>query len=763
MLHGAARAFARVIVSLVLLVTVMAAQASAQFPPTPPPGPSTTTVTSSSGGSSNAGDLVTFTATVTSFDIALTPTGTVTFSAGSLTIGTGNLVNGVASVTTGTLPFGTLTITATYSGDTRHLTSDGTVIEAIAIPPATVTVTADQNQAAPGTTITFTATLTGVGPQPTGTVDFMNGQQLLGTANVVAGVATFSTASLPAGPTTITAAYSGDQTYAVSSGTILQTVTQLQTAPTILLVSDVNPAAFGATVTFTATVTGSGATPTGTVTFLDGQRQPLATVTLVAGVATFSTSALPAGPNSIDASYSGDLNYTGGSSRLAQAIGAPAPPVPPPAPPATTATIRFKTDVPLSPYTQAMWFDLPGLGLSTSGGDQTVAPGKVQIIATMVEKSIYATGVTCTGGRPSYSIAADGKTATVDLDLAAGDDVTCTFAAALTPTPAVVAPITISIVKTVSSMSLLASTQTSSLISSISVSRLTGGFTSATGMGQLMSMFPMAENGGQFALQGSLGALDRQMAPDAEQRRFDVWFQARWQGVKAGSTEGSVTAGVVGADYLVTPRTLVGAFGAIDQSRFGFRSTNGRLNGTGWLAGAYVATKLSDRLFFDAAIGGGAGRNSISPVGTFTDAYSTSRLLASASLTGSWKHGGWTFVPTARLSYVRETSTAYVDSVGNTIRSDTASLFQASAGPGFTYTHLTESGLVMEPGLAFDVLARIQTSTGTAAATTFYGRIEPSLAMRTEAGMRFDLRGNVELGRNYTSWGGTAKVTYAFD
>jgi hypothetical protein len=88
---------------------------------------------------------------------------------------------------------------------------------------------------------------------------------------------------------------------------------------TTALVASLNPSGLGQSVTFTATVTGpSGDTnvPTGSVTFFDG------TLTLGfgtlngSGVASFSTSELPSGSNSITALYSGDANFYGSTSNL---------------------------------------------------------------------------------------------------------------------------------------------------------------------------------------------------------------------------------------------------------------------------------------------------------------------------------------------------------------------------------------------------------------------------------------------------------------
>jgi Bacterial Ig-like domain (group 3)/FG-GAP-like repeat len=73
----------------------------------------------------------------------------------------------------------------------------------------------------------------------------------------------------------------------------------------------------GASVTFTATVSGpAGDTtvPTGTVTFMEGTAT-LGTGTLSAtGVATYATTALPTGADSITAVYGGDGNFSGSTS-----------------------------------------------------------------------------------------------------------------------------------------------------------------------------------------------------------------------------------------------------------------------------------------------------------------------------------------------------------------------------------------------------------------------------------------------------------------
>ncbi|MGA8937833.1 MAG: FG-GAP-like repeat-containing protein [Acidobacteriaceae bacterium] len=86
----------------------------------------------------------------------------------------------------------------------------------------------------------------------------------------------------------------------------------------------------GASVKFTATVmgaSGSTGTPTGTVTFYDGTTM-LGTGTLATGAATYTTTGLPVGSDSITATYGGDANFSGStSSAVVVAVSAATTPI----------------------------------------------------------------------------------------------------------------------------------------------------------------------------------------------------------------------------------------------------------------------------------------------------------------------------------------------------------------------------------------------------------------------------------------------------
>ena len=84
-----------------------------------------------------------------------------------------------------------------------------------------------------GTPVTLTATVTGPGAAPSGTVDFMDGIEKLGTVAVSGGTASFTiTQPLKAGPHAIKAVWSGDTNYVANSSSVV-TVTSGRPDPTL--------------------------------------------------------------------------------------------------------------------------------------------------------------------------------------------------------------------------------------------------------------------------------------------------------------------------------------------------------------------------------------------------------------------------------------------------------------------------------------------------------------------------------------------------
>jgi hypothetical protein len=285
----------------------------------------TSTSVSSSVKSSVYGQAVTFTATVSPSPGNGTPTGSVAFYDGSTSLGMATLSGKKATVTTTTLPVGSHTITAVYSGDNTNFSSTSAAFTQTVNQAATTTsLSSTINPTVNGQPATFTATVTANSPgsgTPTGTITFSQGPTVLGTANLSGGTATFTTSTaLPVGSDTIKATYSGDPNFKTSSGTVAQTVAKAST--TTAVISWADPSVFGQSVTYTATVSatapGSG-TPAGSVTFLNGSTT-LGTVALSGGSASYSTAKLATGSDTITVTYNGSASFAGSSTSLIQTV-----------------------------------------------------------------------------------------------------------------------------------------------------------------------------------------------------------------------------------------------------------------------------------------------------------------------------------------------------------------------------------------------------------------------------------------------------------
>lgn len=280
----------------------------------------TTTALSVSPNPAAFGQTITLTATVTAnAPGAGVPGGTVVFTDNGNPIGSPSL-DGAGQATLnvpGNLAPGSHTFVATYGGDANFNGSQATSpLETVTTAQTSTTLASSANPSAVGQSVTFTATVAVTPPgggRPTGTVAFLDNGAVIGSGTVdVSGHASFTTSSLAAGTHPITASYSGNTDFEVSTSAVLSQVVNTN-AVGVTVTSSLNPSAPGDNVTFTATVTSGSGTPTGTIAWTDGAT-PLGTTPLSAGVATFATSTLTTGTHTITGTYSGDGTFTGGES-----------------------------------------------------------------------------------------------------------------------------------------------------------------------------------------------------------------------------------------------------------------------------------------------------------------------------------------------------------------------------------------------------------------------------------------------------------------
>ena len=178
----------------------------------------TSTMLASDKNPSAVNGYVTFSAAVN----AAGATGTVTFKDGVNTLSTVTLSGGTAIYTTAALVLGQHSVSASYNGDGNFLPSTSPVLVQTTVQFASTTsLSSSANPAAYSGSVTFTAAVSGAGA--TGTVTFLDNGIALpsGTVALTNGTAVYTTSALGAGTHTITAPYSGDASYGVSTSSIL--------------------------------------------------------------------------------------------------------------------------------------------------------------------------------------------------------------------------------------------------------------------------------------------------------------------------------------------------------------------------------------------------------------------------------------------------------------------------------------------------------------------------------------------------------------
>ena len=278
---------------------------------------STTTVVTSSGSPSKLGIPVTFTATIHP-QFSGQPTGTVEFYADGSPVGSATVSNGQATFATATLPTGTHTIEADYSGDTNFVTSLGSVKQKVGNAASSVALTSSLNPSVYGQPVTLTALVSDSGgTTPGGIVVFAEPGVVYGTVTLSGGEAKITLPTIAAGKHTITAQYGGDSNDGSAKASLVQVVTGAPSSTTVS--TSAQPSIYGQSVTFTAVIASSAGTPDGTVTFKNGS-PTLGTVAVSGGQATLAVSTLTGGAHTINAVYSGSGEYAGSSGSVAQVV-----------------------------------------------------------------------------------------------------------------------------------------------------------------------------------------------------------------------------------------------------------------------------------------------------------------------------------------------------------------------------------------------------------------------------------------------------------
>jgi sugar lactone lactonase YvrE len=278
-----------------------------------------------------------------------------------------------------------LTATFTPTDTSTYASASATVALTVAKAAPAVALAASGNPVVLATAITFTATVSTSSGTPSGSVSFYDGSTLLGSGTLALGVAAYATSSLAVGAHSITAVYSGSSNFSAQTSSVL---TETVTAPTAIvttttLTASPNPLADGQPATLTATVTPAPTgSPAGTISFYSGSTL-LGTGTLNAsGVATFTTSSLVVGADSITAVYPGNAGFAASTSSavsetVTTAYTVTAPTTPVPVEPGGAATIDITVPPLGGAFDSLVTLSATGLppGATATFNPPTVTPG----------------------------------------------------------------------------------------------------------------------------------------------------------------------------------------------------------------------------------------------------------------------------------------------------------------------------------------------------------------------------------------------------
>ena len=377
----------------------------------------------------NPGSTLSVTAVITSNTAgqgASPPTGSVNFMLDGVSQGTKQVIPGSPSSATIniTIPYsaGTHQIVGFYSGDSNYTnaTSQAAAITVAKSLP-TVAITPSTTTPLAGGTMTIAATISapavGATP-PSGTILFTLDGTSLGTAIVAPGAPSTAniTITVPStGTHTLQGTYGGDSNYSNANSNSV-TITVAKTPTTLVVTPATTTPSAGGSLQVTATlgVTYPSSTlPTGTVTFtLDGVTQGVQNV--VSGTtATITMTGLTTGTHTLQASYSGDSNFSSSVAASVTLIVAKAsttlvltPATTTPAPGSSlqvTATVS-SSNPSSSPPSGTVTFTVDGVAVGTAtvvpGTPSTavftipsVSPGAHILLATYSGDSSYSSAV----------------------------------------------------------------------------------------------------------------------------------------------------------------------------------------------------------------------------------------------------------------------------------------------------------------------------------------------------------------------------------
>ncbi len=261
-------------------------------------------------------------------------------------------------------------------------------------------------------------------------------------------------------------------------------------------------------------------------------------------------------------------------------------------------------------------------------------------------------------------------------------------------------------------------------------------------------------------------------ASPVKDRVWDAWVQIYGAHSESGDTSTDFWVGYAGAHYFVTSDVIIGAIAQIDYSSEDNSASGSSAEGLGWMIGPYLAAKLPDHpVYFETRVAWGQSDNTITPTsGAAEDDFDTTRWIASAKLSGSYKLGSVTIAPSVRASYYNERQHSYVDSNAAVVPGQTIEVGELRWGPTFSTSIVTDGDVIITPSLGVNGVWNFAVDEAASTAGTLPGTddvrsaVNAGLDVSNQYGLSLSLSGYYDgIGLNdYEAYGGTARVSVPF-
>ena len=344
--------------------------------------------------------------------------------------------------------------------------------------------------------------------------------------------------------------------------------------------------------------------------------------------------------------------------------------------------------------------NLPALSTSvtTANGVAQISAQSVPIGAyTVTAGDLSASGVALTDISCSDTDSAGDVTSrTATIQLAAGEDVTCTFSAVNSRAAAQAGIYTF--LSGRNALILANQPDLRRRIDRLSDTPVSpAGSVAAYGVSiPGAKSLPLQANvaAGQASFSTSLAM----MGDGSGRRNFDVWAEGSLSRATIGDQDADFSIVYLGADYRLRDNVLVGGLVQFDSfsDRDGLQAGEGE--GDGWMAGPYVTARLAPQLYVEVRAAWGRSDNVLSPLPGQRDAFETDRSLYAGSIFGEAVLGQATILrPALSVRYLSEEQLAYTDSLGIAIPSQTVDQGEVSFSPRLSHLVEFNNGSTLRP------------------------------------------------------------------